>query len=161
MAANKSEPRERDFAVNRSARHYYHLFEKFEAGIELTGTEVKAVRDGKAGLKDAYAQVKNDEVWLLDCHIGAYTAGSTRHHEALRPRRLLLKRVEIDKLYGRTEEKGFTLIPTRLYPKKNLIKCEIALAKGKTTWDQRETIRRRTVDREVAQDIREHQRRHR
>jgi len=158
MAGNDFEPRAKDFAVNRSARHYYHLFEKFEAGIELTGTEVKAVRDGKAGLKDAYAQVKNEQAWLLDCHIGTYTAGSTRHHEALRPRRLLLKRAEIDKLRGRTEEKGFTLIPTRLYSKKNLIKCEIALAKGKTTWDQRETIRRRTIDREVAQDIREHQR---
>jgi SsrA-binding protein len=161
MAVKNSELRARDFAVNRPARHYYHLFEKFEAGIELTGTEVKAIREGKAGLKDAYAQVKNDEVWLLDCHIGAYTAGRTRDHVALRPRRLLLKRAEIDKLRGRTEGKGFTVIPTRLYAKKNLIKCEIALAKGKTTWDQRETIRRRTVDRETAHDIREHQRNHR
>jgi SsrA-binding protein len=145
--------------MNRQAAHYYHLLEKFEAGIELSGTEVKAVREGKASLRDGYAAVKGSEVWLMDCNIGSYQPGSYRNHEALRARRLLLHRQEIEKLRGRVEEKGFTLIPTRLYLKGNLIKCEVALAKGKTVWDQRETIRRRTVDRETAQAIHEHQRR--
>jgi SsrA-binding protein len=151
----------RNFAVNRQAGHYYHLLEKFEAGIELTGTEVKSVREAKANLKDSYAVVRNDEVWLLDCHIGSYQPGSYLNHALTRERRLLLHRAEIDKLRGRTQERGLTLIPTRFYLKKNLIKCELALAKGKTVWDQRETIRRRTIDRETAQEVREHQRRSR
>lgn len=150
----------RNFALNRQAGHYYHLLEKFEAGMELTGTEVKSIRDGKASLKDSYAIVRNDEVWLLDCHIGGYLPGSYLNHAALRERRLLLHRQEIDKLRGRTQERGLTLVPTRLYLKKNRIKCELALAKGKTVWDQRETLRRRTVDRETAQAIQEHRRRH-
>jgi SsrA-binding protein len=148
-----------NFAVNRQAGHYYHLLDKFEAGIELTGTEVKSIRDGKANLKDGYAIVRNDEVWLLDCHIGSYQPGSYLNHVSTRERRLLLHRTEIDKLRGRTQERGLTLIPTRLYLKKNLIKCELALAKGKTVWDHRETIRRRTIDREAAQEVREHQKR--
>jgi SsrA-binding protein len=149
---------QRNFAVNRPAGHYYHLLEKFESGIELTGTEVKSIRDGRVNLKDAYATVRNGEVWLIDCHIGAYAPGSYLNPDALRDRRLLLHHQEIDKLMGRTREKGLTIIPLRLYSKNKLIKCEIALAKGKTVWDQRETIRRRTVDRETQQDIREHRR---
>jgi SsrA-binding protein len=148
-----------NFAVNRAAPHFYHLLEKFEAGIELTGTEVKSIREGRANLKDSYAVVKNGEVWLVDCHIGGYSAGSYFNHDPLRERRLLLRRQEIDKLAGRTQEKGLTLVPTRLYLKNNLIKCEIALAKGKTVWNRRETIRRRTIEREIQQDIREHRRR--
>jgi len=162
MKTKKSErDAPKNFAVNRQAGHYYHLLEKFETGIELTGTEVKSIRDGKVQLKDSYATVRNNEVWLLDCHIGGYQPGSYLNHPAMRERRLLLHRGEIDKLRGRTQERGLTLIPTRIYLKKNLIKCELALAKGKTVWDQRETIRRRTIDRETAQDIREHQRRSR
>jgi SsrA-binding protein len=160
MASRAQDPRLKNLALNRQAGHYYHLLEKFEAGIELTGTEVKAIRDGKANLKDSYAQVKGNEVWLIDCHIGTYLPGSYQNHDMLRERRLLLHRQEIDKLRGRTQERGLTIIPTRLYLKNNFIKCEIALAKGKTVWDRRETIRRRTVDRETAQAIREHQRRH-
>ena len=151
----------RNFAINRQAGHYYHLLEKFEAGIELTGTEVKSVRDGKASLKDSYGIVRDGEVWLVDLHIGGYLPGSYLNQPPLRERRLLLHRAEIDKLRGRTQERGLTLVPTRLYLKKNFIKCELALAKGKTVWDQRETIRRRTIDRETAQDIREHQRKSR
>jgi SsrA-binding protein len=150
---------QRNFALNRQAPHYYHLLEKFEAGIELTGTEVKSIREAKANLKDSYAVVRNDEVWLVDCHIGGYQPGSYLNHPSLRERRLLLHRAEIDKLRGRTQERGLTLIPTRLYLKKNLIKCELALAKGKTVWDRRETLRRRTIDREAAQEVRDHQRR--
>lgn len=150
----------RNLAVNRQATHYYHILEKFECGIELTGTEVKAIREGKASLKDGYAAVRSSEVWLLDCHIGAYLAGSYMNKEALRKRRLLLHRAEINKLIGRTEERGLTLIPLRFYLKKNLIKCELALAKGKTVFDRRDTLRRRTIERETAQEIREHRRRH-
>ena len=151
-------PLTRDLAVNRQASHYYHLLEKFEAGIELSGTEVKSIREGKLNLKDAYAIVRKGEAWLLDCHISSYAAGSYMNAPPLRERKLLLHRREIDKLMGRTREKGLTLIPTRVYLKNNFIKCEIALAKGKTVWDQRETIRRRTIDRETAQDIHEHRR---
>jgi SsrA-binding protein len=146
----------RNLTVNRQAAHFYHLLEKFESGIELTGTEVKSVREGKANLKDSYAAVKGREIWLLDCHINPYTAGSYLNHDPLRERRLLLRREEIHKLAGRVQERGLTLVPTRLYLKNNLIKCELALAKGKKVYDRRETERRRTVEREAAQAIREH-----
>lgn len=159
MAAPSAKPPLRNLAVNRQAPHFYHLLEKFEAGIELMGTEVKSIREGKANLKDSYAVVKAHEVWLLDCHISAYTAGSYLNHHPLRARRLLLNRDEIHKLAVRTEERGLTLVPTRLYLKKNLIKCELALAKGKKVYDRRETSRRRTVEREAAQAIREHRNR--
>ena len=148
----------KNFALNKQAGHYYHLLEKFEAGIELTGNEVKSIRGGKANLKDGYAVVRGNQLWLTACHIGAYSPGSYLNADSLRDRRLLLHRREIDKLMGRTREKGLTIVPTRLYSKGNLIKCEIALAKGKTVWDQRETLRRRTVDRETAQAIHEHRR---
>ena len=160
MSARTKEPAPKNLAVNRQAGHFYHLLEKYECGIELTGTEVKAIREGKASLKDAYAAVRGGEVWLLDCHIGAYLAGSYMNREALRERRLLLHRQEINKLIGRTQERGLTLIPLRFYVSKNLIKCEIALAKGKTVFDRRETLRRRTIAREAEQDIREHRRKH-
>ncbi len=160
MAERGKDPANRNLAVNRQASHFYHFLEKYEAGIELTGTEVKSIRDGKASLKDGYAVVRNGQVWLVNCHIGAYAAGSYMNPDALRDRRLLLHRQEIYKLMGRTQEKGLTLIPLRFYTKNNLIKCEIALAKGKTVYDRRETLRRRTIDRETAQDIREHQRKH-
>ena len=149
----------RNLAVNRQASHYYHLLEKFATGIQLAGTEVKSIREGKLNMKDAYAVLRNGEAWLMNCHISAYTAGSYLNSPPLRERKLLLHRKEIDKLMGRTREKGLTLIPTRVYVKNNMIKCEIALAKGKTVWDQRDAIRQRTIDRETAQDIHEHRRR--
>ncbi|MGH9328729.1 MAG: SsrA-binding protein SmpB [Terriglobia bacterium] len=160
MGTRNKEAGQKNFAVNRQAPHSYHLLEKFESGIELTGTEVKSIRGGKASLKDGYAVVRNGELWLVDCHIGAYAAGSYMNKDSLRDRRLLLHRQEIDKLMGRTREKGLTLIPLRFYTKANMIKCEIALAKGKAGEDKRETLRRRTIDRETAQDIREHRRKH-
>src|ERR1700674_2644222 len=141
MGAQSSKTAVKNFAVNRQAGHYYYLLEKFETGIELTGTEVKSIREGKVNLKEGYAVVKGEEVWLVHCHISPYAAGSYSNHDPLRDRRLLLHRQEIHKLMGRTQEKGFTLIPTRLYLKKNLIKCEIALAKGKKVFDHRETER--------------------
>jgi SsrA-binding protein len=160
MAAKSAKPAVRNFAVNRQAPHFYHLMEKFEAGIELTGTEVKSIRDGKANLKDGYVVVRDGEAWMVDCHISPYRAGSYLNHDPLRERRLLLRRVEINKLAGKTQEKGLTLIPLRLYLKKNLIKCELALAKGKKVYDRREASRRRTIDRETQQAIHEHRRRH-
>jgi SsrA-binding protein len=160
VVGKQSDPNPKNFAVNRQAPHLYHLLERFESGVELTGTEVKSVREGKVNLKDSYAMVKNREVWLIDCHISPYEAGSRFNHDPLRDRRLLLHRQEIDKLTGRTQERGFTLIPTRVYLKNNMVKLEIALAKGKNVFDHRETSRRRTIEREVQQDIREHRRRH-
>jgi len=155
-----SKPAPKQFAVNRQAQHLYNLLDRFEAGVELTGTEVKSVREGKINLKDSYVDMQNGQAWLIDCHISPYTAGSYSNHEPLRDRRLLLHRQELDKLAGRVQEKGFTLIPTRVYLKKNLIKCEIALAKGRKIYDHREASRRRTIEREAQQDIHEHRRRH-
>ncbi len=160
MAPKVEDARLRNFAVNRQAQHFYHLLEKFEAGIELTGTEVKSIRSGKASLKDSYAAIKGNQAWLLDCHISTYLAGSYLNHEPLRPRRLLLHRQEIAKLGGKTQEKGLTLIPLRLYAKGNRIKVELALARGKKLYDHRETSRRRTIEREARQAIQAHQRRH-
>jgi len=159
MRGQGAKPEMRNLAVNRQAPHFYHLLEKFEAGIELTGTEVKSIREGKSNIKDGYAVVRDGQVWLIDCHISPYAAGSYMNHDPLRERRLLLRRSEIDKLAGKTIEKGLTLIPTRLYLKKNLIKCEIALAKGKKVYDRREATRQRTIDREAKQAIREHRKR--
>jgi SsrA-binding protein len=154
-----SKPAPKHFAVNRQAQHLYHLLEKYEAGVELTGTEVKSVRDGKINLKDSYVEFQNGQAWLIDCHISPYTAGSYSNHDPLRDRRLLLHRQELDKLAGRVQEKGLTVVPTRVYLKTNLIKCEIALAKGKKVYDHRETSRRRTIERETQQAIQEHRRR--
>lgn len=161
MASKNDPARLKNFALNRQAAHFYHFLEKFEAGIELKGTEVKSIREGKVNLKDGYAMVKGDQAWLINCHVSTYGSGSYLNHDPLRDRRLLLHRQEIEKLASRTQEKGLTLVPVRLYLKGNRIKCEIALAKGKKVFDRRETERRRTINRETEQAIREHQRRSR
>ncbi len=144
---------EKDAAVNRNASHNYFLLEKFEAGAVLTGTEVKSIRTGKANLKDAYGLIKDGELWLLNCHIGPYDHGNYANHAALRTRKLLLHKEEIRKLIGKTQQKGLTLVPTRVYFKNGRIKVELALAKGKQLWDKRETERRRTADREAREAI--------
>jgi SsrA-binding protein len=144
---------QRDAAVNRIASHNYFLLEKFETGVSLTGTEVKSVRNGLANLKDAYGLIKDDEVWLLNCHIGPYEHGNIHNHAPLRTRKLLMHREEIRKLMGKTHQKGQTLIPTRMYFKNGRVKVEIALAKGKQLWDKRETERRRTADNEARDAI--------
>jgi len=159
MSSNKNEARWKNFAVNRQAAHYYHFLEKFEAGMELRGTEVKSIREGKVNLKDSYATVKGAQVWLVNCHISTYHSGSYLNHDPLRDRRLLLHHQEITKLIAKTQEKGLTLVPIRLYLKANKIKCELALAKGKKVYDRRETERRRTVNRETEQAIRDYRRR--
>jgi SsrA-binding protein len=144
---------EKDAAVNRAASHNYFLLERFEAGIALTGTEVKSVRAGRANLKDSYGIVKNNELWLLNAHISPYEHGNIFNHEALRTRKLLVHKEEIRKLIGKTQQKGLTLIPIRLYFKNGRVKVELALAKGKQLWDKRETERRRTADKEAREAI--------
>src|SRR6202050_2286246 len=139
----------RDAAQNRQASHNYFLLEKFEAGVALAGTEVKSIREGKANLKDAYGLIKDGEAFLLNAHIGAYSHGSSNNHEALRTRKLLLHQEEIRKLTGKTQQKGLTLIPTRLYFRKGRVKCELAIGRGKQEWDRRETERRREADKEA------------
>lgn len=144
---------QRDASVNRIAAHSYFLLEKFEAGITLTGTEVKSIRAGKANLKDSYGLVKDGELWLLNAHISPYEHGSYSNHEAVRTRKLLMHKGEIQKLLGKTQQKGLTLIPLRLYFKNGRVKVELALAKGKQLWDKRETERRRTADKEAREAI--------
>ena len=136
-------------AVNRKARHDYIIEDKYEAGIVLTGTEVKSLRMGKANLKDSYARIKNGQVFVHQMHIGAYPFAYYDNHEPLRPRKLLLHSYEIKKLYGKVNEKGYSLIPLKLYFKAGKAKLSIALARGKQSHDKRETIRRRDQKREL------------
>jgi SsrA-binding protein len=144
---------QRDAAVNRIASHNYFLLEKFETGIVLSGTEVKSVRGGHANLKDAYGLIKDSELWLFNCHIGIYEHGSYANHAPLRTRKLLVHAEELNKLIGKTQQKGLTLIPTRMYFKHGRVKVELAVAKGKQLWDKRETERRRTADKEAREAI--------
>jgi SsrA-binding protein len=144
---------QRDASINRAASHNYFLLEKFEAGIALRGTEVKSVRAGRANLKDAYGLVKDGELWLINAHIGPYEHGNIFNHEPLRTRKLLVHKNELNKLVGKTQQKGLTLIPTRLYFRNGRVKVELALAKGKQNWDKRETERRKTADKEAREAI--------
>jgi SsrA-binding protein len=139
----------RDAAQNRAAGHNYALFDKYEAGIALRGTEVKSIREGKANLKDAYGLLKDGEVFLLNAHIGPFSHGNLMNHESLRTRKLLLHKSEVRKLETATRQKGFTIIPTRIYFRNGRAKCEIALAKGKQEWDKRAAERKREADTEA------------
>jgi SsrA-binding protein len=139
---------------NRVAGHLYHLAERFEAGLVLTGTEVKAARDGKIQLKEAYAEVVGSEAWLVNAHIGQYSHGNIMNHEPARRRKLLLHRKEIDKLLGQTREKGLTLVPTKLYLKHGLIKLELAVGRGKKLHDKRESEREREMQAEARAGMR-------
>jgi SsrA-binding protein len=144
-----------DVATNRQASFRFNLIERFEAGLVLTGTEVKALREGKAQLKDSYAVVRDGEVWLIGAYIPPYGPASRENHEPERPRKLLLHRSEIERLIGRTRERGLTLVPTRIYFSGGRAKIEIALARGKDVHDKRETIRNREMAREVQRELRE------
>ena len=144
---------ERDATFNRAASHSYFLEDRMEAGIVLTGSEVKSVRAGRANLKDGYALLKDGELWLLNAHIGAYENAGYAGHTPLRTRKLLVRADELRKLQAKTQQKGYTLVPTRMYFKNGKIKCEVALAKGKQSWDKRETERRRTADKEAREAI--------
>jgi SsrA-binding protein len=134
---------------NRRARHDYHLLERVEAGLVLTGTEVKSLRAGRAVLGQAYADVRDGEAWLHGAEIAVYDQGNRANHDPTRPRKLLLHRREIDRLYGQVREKGLTLVPTRLYFKDGRVKIELALARGKDTVDKRRTL----VDRDAKRQI--------
>ena len=136
--------------TNRKAYHDYFIEEKFEAGIMLQGTEVKSIREGRVNLQDSYASVKGGEAFLHHCHISPYSHGNIMNHEPLRTRKLLLHRKEINKLLGKTQQQGLTLIPLRIYfSKRGLAKIELGLAKGKKQHDRRESIKNREASREV------------
>ncbi|MBN1546217.1 MAG: SsrA-binding protein SmpB [Syntrophaceae bacterium] len=139
---------------NKMARINYDITDTFEAGIVLVGTEVKSLREGRANLKDSYAQVKDEEVFLHDLHISPYTHGNRYNHDPLRTRKLLLHKREIKRLYGRTKEKGFSLIPTKIYFKNGKIKVEIGLGRGKKLHDKREDLKRREDQREIERHFR-------
>lgn len=136
-------------ADNRKAGFDYHVLETFEAGMALVGTEVKAIREGRVNLRDSYCKLERSEAFLLGAHIGQYSHGGYASHEPTRARKLLLHREELNKLLGKTTEKGLTIVPLRMYFKKGRVKIMIALAKGKKSYDKRETIRRRETDRET------------
>ncbi|MBI3405823.1 MAG: SsrA-binding protein SmpB [Acidobacteria bacterium] len=159
MAKKKEKSAEHIVAQNRSASHHYELLEKFEAGMVLAGTEVKALREGKASLREAYAEVKRNEVWLVNLHVPEYQPGGKFNHTPLRTRKLLLHRREINKLIGKTQVKGLTLIPLRIYFKDGIAKCEVALARGKKVWDRRQSERDKEARREASEAIYQSKRR--
>ena len=138
-------------AQNRAASYNYHLLERLEAGMVLLGTEVKSLREGKANLRDAYGVIRAGAVWLLNCHIGEYLPGGGYNHTPLRARKLLLHKAEIEKLDRKTDQKGLTLVPLKIYFREGIAKCEIALAQGKKKWDRRQTERDKEAKREVGE----------
>ncbi len=158
MAKTAREEAQKSIAENRKAFHDYHILETFEAGIVLVGTEVKAIREGSANLRDSFARLEDGEIWLYNVHINPYTHRGYSSHEPTRKRKLLLHRREIRKLIGKTVEKGLTLVPIRLYFQNGHVKVGLALAKGKQAHDKRETIKRREADRETRAAVKERQR---
>ncbi len=145
----------RALATNKRVRHDYEVLDTFEAGMELSGTEVKAARSGKVQLKDSYVEFRGGQAFLVGAHISHYSHGNRENHEPERPRRLLLKKREIEKLFGRTLLKGFTVVPLSMYLKGNWLKVELALAQGKKLYDKRQTERTKTLDREAEEAIKE------
>jgi SsrA-binding protein len=140
---------EKAIVDNRRARHDYHLLDKVEAGLVLTGTEVKALRDGKATLQQAYADVRDGEAWLVGLHVPEYVQGNRANHDPDRPRKLLLHRREIDRMHAQVREKGMTLVPTRLYFKDGRVKVEVAVARGKELRDKRRDVAERDAKRQI------------
>ena len=150
MAAAKSDAGEKLIASNKKAFHDYFVLQKYEAGVALTGTEVKSLRDGKANLKDSYVTFKEGEALLFGLHISPYSHGNLQNHEPERTRKLLLHRREIEKLHVETTEKGLTVVPLRLYFKGGRVKAEIAVVRGKKQYDKRESEKKREMDRELS-----------
>ncbi len=148
-----SENKEKIIASNRKARHDYHVIDTMETGIVLTGTEVKSLREGKANLKDSYARVQNEEVYLYNTHISPYSEGSYNNHEPLRQRKLLLHKKEIRKLIGKVQEKGLTMVPLKLYFKNGKVKVELAIVRGKKMYDKRRDIDKRESEREIQRHL--------
>ncbi len=146
-------------AQNRAASYRYQLLERVEAGLVLTGTEVKSLREGKATLRDAYAAVRRGEAWLLNCHIPQYLPGGVFNHIPLRPRKLLLHRREIDRLAGKMQQKGLTVVPLRIYFRDGRAKCELALGRGKAQRDRRQEEREKETRREAREALRRSRRR--
>ncbi|MDI6776263.1 MAG: SsrA-binding protein SmpB [Syntrophales bacterium] len=144
---------EKIICQNKTARHNYSIDDTYEAGIVLMGTEVKSAREGKVNLKDSYALVKNDEVYLHDMHIGPYSHGNRSNHDPLRVRKLLLHRREIKKLYGKSREKGLTLVPLKLYFKNGKVKVEIGVGRGKKLYDKREHLKMRQHRRDMEKEF--------
>jgi len=140
---------EKVICQNRKAWHNYFIEDKLEAGVCLLGTEVKSLRQGKANLGDSYGKIKKGEVFLVDAHISPYAFGNRFNHDPLRPRKLLLHKREIRRLIGKVQEKGFTLVPLRLYFSNGKVKVELGLAKGKKLFDKRETLKRKTMERDM------------
>jgi len=140
---------EKPIAENRKARHDYHLLERFEAGLVLTGSEVKSLREGRVSLRQAYADVRDGEAWLVGAHIDPYEQAGIQNHEPERDRKLLLHRRELDSLYGQVREKGLTLVPLRLYFRGGRVKLELAVARGKEQRDKRRDIAKREADRQI------------
>ncbi len=149
---------EKVFAANRSAFHEYHISDRYEAGVALTGTEVKSVMGGRVQLKDSYVAVREGEAWLFNAHISPYSHGNRENHDPVRTRKLLLHRREIDRLDETSVKQGMTLVPTRVYLKNGRIKIEIGVARGKKLYDKRETEMRRTVERETRAQLKERNR---
>ena len=149
---------EKPLAANRAAFHNYHISDKYEAGIALSGTEVKSVMDGRVQLKESYVAVRDGEAWLFNAHISPYSHGNRENHEPLRTRKLLLHRKEIGRLEEASVKDGMTLVPTRVYMKNGRIKLEVGVARGKKLYDKRETEMRRTVDRETRAQLKERNR---
>jgi SsrA-binding protein len=146
-------------ADNRKAGHDYHILETFEAGLVLLGTEVKAMREGRAQLRDSYCRFEGGAPYLLGAHVGQYSHGGYAAHDPVRKRKLLLHTAELNKLLGKTTEKGLTIVPLRLYFKNGRVKLSIALAKGKKLYDKRETVKRREAERETRAAAAAHRRR--
>ncbi len=146
---------EKSLAANRAAFHEYHITDKYEAGVALTGTEVKSVMQGRVQLKESYVAVRDGEAWLFNAHVSPYSHGNRANHDPLRTRKLLLHRREIDKLEQSSTVQGMTLVVTRVYLKNGRIKLEIGVAKGKKLYDKRETEMRRTVDRETRAQLKD------
>lgn len=144
---------ERPLAQNRKASHDYYILDTIEAGIALTGTEIKSVRAGRINLKDGFAQVKNGEVWLMNVHISEYTQGNRFNHDPLRNRKLLLHKKQITRLANETSGKGITLVPLKVYLKNGFAKVLIGVAQGKHTYDKRETIKKRDQEREIRRTL--------
>jgi SsrA-binding protein len=149
---------EKNIVTNRAALHEYHVLDRFEAGVALTGTEVKSVRAGAVQLKESYVAVREGEAWLFNAHISPYAHGNRENHDPLRTRKLLLHRREIDRLAKESEVKGMTLVVTRVYLKGGRVKFEIGVARGKKLYDKRETEMRRTVERETRAQLKERDR---
>ena len=147
--AKPSPAAERPIADNRKAGFDFHLLETFEAGVALRGSEVKAIREGRINLREAYCRFDGDELYLVGAHISQYSHDGHAGHDATRPRKLLLHRHELNKLFGKSVEKGLTVVPLKVYLKNGRVKVAVALARGKKSYDKRETIRRREVDRET------------